>query len=137
MTVDDDNHFTKKDVEAALKAYKDEFVTMPINSIVHFSGIAIEKNKRNHRDQKTHLARARAVQKIDYPNNEWAGRKSVQDDCMNFFELFPEADYKQFCETTGLKKSVYYKYRKIWKASYEGKGGFMKYRLEKNNRTLD
>lgn len=114
MTVDEDNHFTKKDVKDALEAYRDEFCTMPINSIVHFSGIAIEKNKRNHRDQKTHLARARAVQKIDYPNNEWAGRKSVQDDCMNFFELFPEADYKQFCETTGLKKSVYYKYKPLW-----------------------
>lgn len=139
MTVDEDNHFTKKDVEAALKAYKDEFVTMPINSIVHFSGIAIEKNKRNGRTRNENLKIARFIRDLNQEKNgtKWNGRKSVQDDCMNFFELFPEADYKQFCETTGLKKSVYYKYRKIWKASYEGKGGFMKYRLEKNNRTLD
>lgn len=139
LTSDPENVFSQSDIDEALKAYKDEFVTMPINSIVHFSGIAIEKNKRNGRTRNENLKIARFIRDLNQEKNgtKWNGRKSVQDDCMNFFELFPEADYKQFCETTGLKKSVYYKYRKIWKASYEGKGGFMKYRLEKNNRTLD
>jgi hypothetical protein len=114
MTVDEDNHFTKKDVKDALEAYRDEFCTMPINSIVHFSGIPIEKNKRNGRDQKTHLARARAVQKIDYPNNEWAGRPSYREAVFKFLDLNPSATVTEFCELTNMSRRVFFKYKSLW-----------------------
>lgn len=114
MTVDEDNHFTKKDVKDALEAYRDEFCTMPINSIIHFSGIPIEKNKRNGRDQKTHLARARAVQKIDYPNNEWAGRPSYREAVFKFLDLNPSATVTEFCELTNMSRRVFFKYKSLW-----------------------
>lgn len=132
-TTEEDNHFTRQDILDGLKAYRDEFCTMPINSIVHFSGIPIEKNRRNGRTQKKHLQGARAIRDINNPNwREGNGRKSVEKDCYNFFEIFPGADYKEFCEKTGFKKSVYYKYKKIWKERYQDNGGFMKYRMEQS-----
>ena len=58
----------------ALEAYNDSYITYPIDTIVARTDIPIKKNKRNGRKQAVHLARARAVQNIDYPNHEWAGR---------------------------------------------------------------
>lgn len=92
---------------------------MPINSIVHFSGIPIEKNKRNGRTQETHLKIARSTQTILHEANgtDWRkgnGRKSVQEKVIEFLNENPEAAYQEFCERTGLKKSVFYKYKKEW-----------------------
>jgi hypothetical protein len=117
MTVDEDNHFTKKDVKDALEAYRDEFCTMPINSIIHFSGIPIEKNKRNGRKQSAHLVRARAMRDINQAEQgtKWNGRLSAEKVVFAFLDMNPQGDYKQFCEDTGLQKSVYYKYKKAWK----------------------
>ena len=50
-------------------------ITYPTHSIVARTDLSIQRNRRNGRKQAVHLERARAVQKIDYPNNEWAGRK--------------------------------------------------------------
>lgn len=55
MTTRAENHFTKKDVYDALKAYQDDKITVPINSISHFAGFEIPKNKRNGRKQALHL----------------------------------------------------------------------------------
>jgi len=65
LTIDPSNPFTVKDVSDALQAYHDKgFVTYPINSISHRSGIHIEKNKRNGLKQKDHLEEARAIRDI-------------------------------------------------------------------------
>lgn len=68
------DEFTVDDVMKALEAYNDSYITYPIDTIVARTDIPIKKNKRNGRKQAVHLARARAVQNIDYPNHEWAGR---------------------------------------------------------------
>ena len=117
MTKDDDNHFTRQDIKDGLKAYRDEFCTMPINSIVHFSGIPIEKNRRNGRTQVKHLQGARAIRDINNPNwREGNGRKSVRNIVFEYLDENPNADYQIFCSDTGLKKSVFYKYKKEWQA---------------------
>jgi hypothetical protein len=101
---------------------------MPINSIVHFSGIPIEKNKRNGRDQKTHLEIARSTQAILNKVNgtNWRdnnGRKSALYEVFAFLDKNPGATYHEFCQKTGLKKSVFYKYKPLWnekkKTDYE------------------
>lgn len=66
--------FKASDVDSALECYDLRYCTFPIKDIEHISGIPIPRNKRNGRRQIIHLARARAVQDIDYPNHEWAGR---------------------------------------------------------------
>lgn len=116
LTEEEDNHFTEKDVRDALEAYRDELVTMPINSIVHFSGIQIEKNKRNGRTRTENLEIARFIRDMNQKKNgtKWNGRNSVKEKVFEFLEKNPEATYKEFCELTGLKKSVFYKYKKEW-----------------------
>lgn len=118
MTVDEENHFTKKDVKDALEAYRDEFCTMPINSIVHFSGIPIEKNKRNGRKQADHIKLMNKMRELKIELGElsenWQGRKPVADEVFKFLDKNPGATYHEFCQKTGLKKSVYYKYKPLW-----------------------
>ena len=100
--------------------YNDNYITFPIDSISKLTAIHIEKNKRNYRKQAAHLARARAVQSIDYPNGEWryhGGRPkgSVQQDAIKEWRKSkPEGTIKQCIEETGISKSTVYKY---WKES--------------------
>ena len=116
LTTDATNHFTKKDINDALKAYEDEKITMPRSSIEHFCGFEIPKNKRNGRKQEKHLQGARAIRDIN--NENWRdgnGRKSARDGVFLFLDMNPDATYTEFCELTGMKKSVFYKYKKEWK----------------------
>lgn len=70
----DDNPFTTNDVLKALESYNVGYMTYPIDTISDRTGIKIEKNKRNGRKQAIHLARARAVQALDYPQGEWRNK---------------------------------------------------------------
>lgn len=55
-TYSEDNHFTVKDVMEAYQIFEDKgFVTYPLNSIAHKSGLEIKKNKRNGRKQDVHI----------------------------------------------------------------------------------
>lgn len=115
LTEEEDNHFTEKDVRDALEAYRDELVTMPINSIVHFSGIQIVKNKRNGRSQEKHLQGARAIRDIN--NENWRsgnGRKSYREAVFKFLDLNPFSTVTEFCDLTNMSRRVFYKYKKEW-----------------------
>ena len=120
MTTEDENHFTREDVLSALEMYNDNYITFPIDSISKLTAVHIEKNKRNYRKQAAHLARARAVQNIDYPNGEWryhGGRPkgSIQQDKIKEWRTNkPEGTIKECIEETGISKSTVYKY---WKES--------------------
>lgn len=114
-----ENPFTDEDVLAALKAYDEEHKSFTRDEISKVTAIPIEKNKRNGRTQETHLKIARSTQTILHEANgtDWRkgnGRKSVQEKVIEFLNENPEAAYQEFCERTGLKKSVYYKYKKEW-----------------------
>ena len=118
LTEDEDNHFTKKDVRDALEAYKDEFCTMPINSIVHFSGIPIEKNKRNGRSQAVHIKLMNKMRDLKIELGEtpkdWAGRPSYREAVFKFLDMNPEATAVEFCELTNMSRAVFFKYKKEW-----------------------
>lgn len=118
LTEKENNHFSRQDIKDALKAYRDEFCTMPINSIVHFSGLQIQKNKRNGRTRSENLEIARFIRDLNQKKNgtKWNGRKSVQDKVFDFLDKNPKATCKDFCEQTDLKKSVFYKYKSLWQA---------------------
>lgn len=105
--------FTKADVSSALDCYDKQFATFPINDISRLSGITIERNKRNGRKQAVHLARARAVQDIDYPNGEWRkgnGRKSKEDIVREWRQLHPEGKKIDCSRETGLHINTVYKW---------------------------
>ena len=106
------DEFTEDDVLHALEAFTDSYITYPIDTIVNRTGIPIEKNKRNYRKQAVHLARARAVQDIDYPNHEWAGRPSKEQTVREWRELHPDGRKADCIRETGLDKKTVYKW---WK----------------------
>lgn len=56
----DTEPFTENDVKSALECFDERYMTFPIEDISKISGIAIEKNKRNGRNQGLHLKMARS-----------------------------------------------------------------------------
>lgn len=81
----------------------------------------IEKNKRNHRSQKDHLERARAVQNVDYPNGSWRNRDgrpkgSKNKECkkkdliLEYAAVHPEASVTEISKALGISRPTIYKY---------------------------
>lgn len=115
LTTDSTNHFTKKDINDALKAYEDEKITMPRASIEHFCGFEIPKNKRNGRKQKQHLEGARAIQAIKdkYDGTNWRegnGRPSLEQVVLEYLKNNPGARKCDVARATGLHRHTVYKY---------------------------
>lgn len=105
ITERDGNAFTEEDVLEALEMYNDNFYTFPIETIKNISDIDIQKNIRNGRKQSVHLERARAVQKIDYPDGGWRknnGRKSKKDIIQNWRKSNPEKTQRECAKETGI-----------------------------------
>lgn len=111
-----ENPFTKYDVDSALEMYQECYRSFPRDEISKLSGVPIPKNKRNGRTQSAHLVRARAMRDINQAEQgtKWNGRKSVEKTVYTYLEMNPKATYKQFVEDTGMQKSVFYKYKKLW-----------------------
>lgn len=65
LTNDPDNHFTAQDIEDALMGFKEWYCTFPRNSISYLTGLEIKKNRRNERDQDSHLKRIRRIRDMD------------------------------------------------------------------------
>ena len=113
MTTRPENHFLKKDVYDALKAYQDEKITVPINSISHFAGFKIPKNKRNGRKQSDHLKRARFIRDLNQEEKgtKWNGRKSKKQLVEEYFRLHSEPTVKDCMERLNLSRSTVFKYK--------------------------
>jgi len=109
--------FTEDDIKSALEMYQECWKSYPRDDIEKTSGIPCPANKRNGRSQQQHLEIARATQAIQekYDKGNWRdgnGRKSVRKGVLEFLMMNPSVSYKEFCTETGLKKSVFYKYKK-------------------------
>ncbi|MEO2788388.1 hypothetical protein ABHB30_23475, partial [Flavonifractor plautii] len=111
MSVEDINRFTKDDVVCALEMFNEDYVTFPRDDIAKISGLTMPVNKRNWRKQAEHLRRARAVQMVDYPNFEWAGRPSAQDRVYEWRQQNPEGRKADCHRDTGLDPKTI---RKWW-----------------------
>lgn len=120
-TGNQDNHFTEEDIEDALKAYKENYMTFPRKDIEIITGISIPPNKRNYRKQEVHLMGARAIQEINDKVNQtnWRngnGRKSKKDEVISYL-LFNQKATKYKCiKDTGLSKMTVYKY---WEEAHQ------------------
>ena len=123
----ENNPFTEYDVLCAIQAYEDRgMITYPRNSVAYKSGIEIvpsiprrEKGKRL--KQKIHLARARAVQKIDYPDDEWRnlngrpkGSKNKKYEKKELIQQYraehPEANVTDVARALGISRPTVYKW---------------------------
>lgn len=115
LTSNEDNHFTREDVLAALELYNDNYITFPIDTISKLTEIRIEKNKRNGRKQSVHLMGARAIQEINDKVNgtnwrEGNGRKSKKDMVREWQQEHPNGRKADCIRETGLSKPTVYKW---------------------------
>lgn len=113
MTTRAENHFNKKDVYDALKAYQDEKITVPIDSISHFAGFEIPKNKRNGRTQKAHIVYMNHERSFKVAEGSCTngGRPSVKTQVEEYFRLHSEPTVKDCMERLNLSCSTVYKYK--------------------------
>ena len=116
LTSEDSNHFTEKDVRAALKAFDDKYLTFSIDSISKLTNIPIRKNRRNYRSQKDHLNIARYTRDIIYPNGSWRnkdGRPSKEKLVKEYLKENPTVTNKaKIARELGINRSTVYKYLK-------------------------
>ena len=106
-----DEPFTEDDVKFALECYDNRYRTFPLRDIEKISGIPIKRNKRNGRKQELHLARARAVQNLDYPEGEWRNmmgrpmnRSKQRTTVIEWRKQHPDGRKIECIRDTGLSK---------------------------------
>ena len=120
-TGNQDNHFTEEDIEDALKAYKESYMTFPRKDIEIVTGILIPPNKRNYQKQKDHLEEIRMIRdlRMKRQGKKWTdnnGRKSKKDEVISYL-LFNQNATKYKCiKETGLSKPTVYKY---WEEAHQ------------------
>lgn len=118
-----DNPFKESDVACAIQVYEDgDMITYPRNSVAHKSGIRIEPQIRRREagrrlKQNVHLARARAVQEIDYPDGKWRegngrprGSGTAQEVVQRWRQENPDGTKYRCAKDTGLSKPTVYKW---------------------------
>ena len=113
LTTEENNHFKREDILAALEMYNDNYITFPIDSIATLTALQIEKNKRNGRKQVEHLGRIRALQAYDYPNGEWRnkeGRPTKEDIIKQWRKEKPQGTKAECIRETGINKKTVYKW---------------------------
>ena len=120
-TGNQDNHFTEEDIEDALKAYKENYMTFPRKDIEIITGISIPPNKRNYQKQKDHLEEIRMIRdlRMKRQGKKWTdnnGRKSKKDEVVSYL-LFNQNATKYRCiKDTGLSKPTVYKH---WEEAFQ------------------
>ncbi|MCR5586102.1 MAG: hypothetical protein K6F77_01035 [Lachnospiraceae bacterium] len=108
--------FTEADVKSALECYDERYATFPIDSLNKFTNIEIRKNKRNGRDQKTHMAIMRATEEVIYKNGSWRnkkGRPNKRKVVEKWQKANPKGKKAQCIRETGVDRKTVTKY---WKS---------------------
>ena len=108
------NPITKEEIEKAVNGfYKEESNTLPVSSISYLSGIDIQKSKRNGRTQEKHLERARALQKVDYPDGEWRNKDGApikEHLIKEWKQAHPDGNKSQCAKDLGLSRTTVIKW---------------------------
>lgn len=121
LTNEDDNHFTREDILAALEMYNDNYIRFPIDSITKLTQIPIEKNKHNWRKREVHLQivnntrkfRRDVLQENEY---ELSGRPSKAYEVFRWKRENPNGTVKECAADLDIGLSTVYKY---WNCSQE------------------
>lgn len=115
LTSNEDNHFTREDVLAALELYNDNYITFPIDAISKLTEIRIDKNKRNGRKLDQHIKMVNSLRVMrrdvlgedEYKNN---GRPTAQDKVSQWQQEHPNGKKADCIRDTGLSKPTVYKW---------------------------
>lgn len=112
--------FTVSDADSALECYDHRYCTFPIKDIEVISAISITKNRRNGRNQKTHLKIARMIQQLNDEENEtnWRegngrpiGSGTKEDLVREYIEAHPEATVSEIAKALRMSRTTVYKYK--------------------------
>lgn len=116
LTDKEDNHFGLDDIQDALEAYEDKWITYPRAAIEYRTGITIPANKRNGRKQETHLKIARNTLEIlnEESGKAKQGRKSKFDIVKQWREENPAGSKADCISETGVSQATVYRH---WKAA--------------------
>lgn len=110
---DGSNPFTATDINAALKAYDDKYVTFTRDSISELTAITITPNRRNYRRRADHLFRVRAVQNALDPDGHWRegnGRPSKEKLVRDYVARHPQESPTQIARALHVSRPTVYKY---------------------------
>ena len=122
LTTKPGNTFTEDDVYAAEIYYDRKFIKMGRKGIERMTGIDIGETKRNHRSQKDHLKRARAMRDLSLSEQgrSWTdGRPDKRKIIEEWRKNNPLGSKNQCIKETGISKPTVYKW---WDAKeYEKK----------------
>ena len=116
LTTEEDNHFTREDILAALELYNDSYITFPIDTITQLTALQIEKNKRNGRKQEVHLKIARSNKAILKEEGllksegRPKGSGTKEEEIKNWRQLHPAGTKAECIKETGISKPTVYKY---------------------------
>lgn len=123
LTTDDDNHFTKEDIDSAIACYNNKnLTTLSINSINNFTGFDIKKNKRNGRTRAKSLEYGRAIQQAKdlADGTNWRdgnGRKSKKYQVYAWRQNNPNGTKYRCQKDLGLSKNTV---KKWWDFNLQG-----------------
>jgi hypothetical protein len=112
-TVNEDNHFTEEDIEDALRAYKESYITFPRRDIERITGLLIPANKRNGRKQAAHIKMMNLIRDEINQNINWRqgnGRKEKKDIVLEWRSKNELGTKAQCIKETGLSKPTVYKW---------------------------
>lgn len=113
-TINDNNHFTEKDVLDALQSFEDkELVTYPINSIANRSGLEIEKNKRNGRKREAHVRYMNLQRQFKVEEGECTngGRPDKEKEVREYLQNHPDISVSKASKELGVSRTTIYKYK--------------------------
>ena len=115
LTNDEKNHFGLDDIQDALEAYEDKWITYPRAVIEYRTGITIPANKRNGQKQAEHLEEARAIRDIraQRRGETWDahnGRKSKIDIMHGWRIEHPDGSKADCIAETGVSQATVYRH---------------------------
>lgn len=109
-----ENDFTEQEAIKAVRSFfKAESATLPINSIIHLSGIEIKKNKRNGRKRANHVKLMNFVRDELNHNTDWRNKDGAptKQSIVEHWRLeHPDGKKADCIRDTGLTKPTVYKW---------------------------
>ncbi len=104
--------FTNDDVLKALEAFDDSYITYPIHTIEHRTGIQIPRNKRNYRTQEMHIKFMNNQRRFKVEIGECTngGRKPKSDVVREWRAEHPNGKKSECIRETGLSKPTVLKW---------------------------
>lgn len=113
LTTEENNHFKREDILAALEMYNDNYITFPIDSITTLTALQIEKNKRNGRKQAEHIKIMNFIRDEINNNKEWRnkeGRPTKENIIKQWRKDNPQGTKAECIKDTGISKPTVYKW---------------------------